>query len=610
MSDIPDITLSGDVVVENDRHHPHDHHAGADQSTVCDGGDVCDGDSILLNLGDGDMSPDGTPAIDPSVDPIGFLEAALVRLKNDVGVLAEEGVVHAFSILQATDMPAFLRMRHLAKVTNRDCSVTTLDKLVRQTLPSGGEDPSAIDELVALARAQSELAHDADRNAVAIIPLPSHREVWRVDSPGFEQWLRAIYWRAKEEGVSDTIFRAAIATLVAAGINDGDEVRVHVRTAKGEDGYYIDLCDELWRVVYVTSQGWQVLDHAPVLFIRTTAMRALPLPETSGIGIDQLWRHTNVPPTRRLLVLAWLIECLRADTPFPVLELVGEQGSAKSTTQSVLRSLIDPNKVALRGRPKTVEDIFVAGSNNWLVSYENLSSLTAEQQDAFCTLATGGGYASRQLYTNGEEHVMETKRPVVLNGIAVVATRPDLIDRVIHVDMPVIAPDQRRDEADTSASWEQDRPAMFAALLDVFAQALAILPSVLLSQKQRMADFERLGEAVARACGYDAGEFQRQYGEMVRAGIERALESNPVAQALEGFMQDAMLPWQGTTAYLYERLDTYARHDRSAWPKSPKGLSDQLRRIAPAFRAKGIEIAYMGHTREGGQWRIELSSKP
>lgn len=46
---------------------------------------------------------------------------------------------------------------------------------------------------------------------------------------------------------------------------------------------------------------------------------------------------------------------------------------------------------------------------------------------------------------------METKRPVVLNGIAVVATRPDLIDRVIHVDLPTIAAEARRDDADTHA---------------------------------------------------------------------------------------------------------------------------------------------------------------
>ncbi len=602
-----DTHLSGVGIVGNHHHDPHHRHTTTQATAFGDGGDVGDGNSLLFSAGEGHFPGEATTAIDPNEDPVGFIEAAALRLKDDVGVLAEEGVIHAFSILRATDMPAFLRMRHLAKVTNQACSLTTLDKMVRQSLPSSGDDPSAIDELVALARAQCELTHDPDRKAVAIIPLPSHREVWRVGSPGFEQWLRSIYWRAKQEGLADTSFKAAIATLVAAGINDGPEVQVHTRAAKAADGYFIDLCDEHWRVVHVTARGWKVIDESPILFVRTTAMRALPVPDRNGMRIEQLWKHTNVPPASHMLVLAWLIECLRADTPFPVLELVGEQGSAKSTTQNVLRSLIDPNKVGLRGRPKTVEDIFVAGFNNWLVSYENLSSLTAEQQDALCTLATGGGYAARQLYTNGEEHILETKRPVVLNGIAVVATRPDLIDRVIHVDMPVIASDRRRDEADTTAGWEQDRPGVFAALLDVFVMALARLPSVVLTEKQRMADFERLGEAVCRALGYDAGEFQKQYAEMVRAGIDRALESNPVAQAVDAFMEDVLLPWQGTTTHLYDRLDIYAKHDRGNWPRSPKGLSDQLRRIAPAFRAKGVEITHVGHTRQGGQWRIAVA---
>jgi len=48
-----------------------------------------------------------------------------------------------------------------------------------------------------------------------------------------------------------------------------------------------------------------------------------------------------------------------------------------------------------------------------------------QQQDALCTLSTGGGYASRQLYTNSDEHVMETKRPVMINGINAIATQPD-----------------------------------------------------------------------------------------------------------------------------------------------------------------------------------------
>lgn len=577
--------------VEADHHDHHDRHLGE----VGDGGD----DAALL------LSP--TPEEMNSDDPIAVIEAALIRLKDDVGVLAEEAVVQAFSILNATDMPAYLRLRHRAKVTNRGCAITVLDQLVRDQLPGGGEEPSALDELVALARKQCQLKHDADRKAVAIIPMPGRQEVWRVYSSGYEEWLRTAYWRAKETGIPETTMKSALATIAAAGINDGDEVEIHVRAAKDADGYLIDLCDDRWRVMRVTPCGWQALEHSPVYFTRTQSMRPLPEPERGG-DIDLLWQHTNIPANRRLMVLTWLLDSFRPDTPFPALELVGEQGSAKSTTQAVLRSLVDPNKVALRGRPKTVEDIFVAAANNWLVSYENLSGLTAEQQDAFCTLATGGGFASRQLYTNGEEHVMETKRPVVLNGIAVVATRPDLIDRVIHVDLPTIPPEARKDEADTSAAWERDRPQVFGALLDHFAAALRILPSVTLTHKQRMADFERFGEAVARALHFEPGEFQRQYAELVRAGIDRALESNTVAQALDKYFEARISPWdwQGTAGQLYDLLNNQIIPDRSTWPRSPKGLADQLRRIAPAYRAKGIEISSLGHSRQGALWRIAL----
>lgn len=583
--------------VGNDHHNRHNHHSG-------DLGDGRDGESPVVDADQTDTSAD-QPTLTPPQSPIEVIEAALIRLKDDVGVLAEEAVVQAFSVLRATDMSAYLRLRHQAKVTNRDCSVTILDKLVQQELPGGGEERSAMDALVEMARAQCHLHHDADRTAVAIIPMPSCQEVWRVQSSGFEAWLRAAYWRATETGIPDMTMRAALATLCAAGVNDGREVEIYLRAAVHANGYLIDVCDAQWRAIHVTCNGWHVLDASPLLFTRNQSMRPLPMPERGG-QIDTLWQHVNVPADRRLMVLTWLLDCFRPETPFPVLELVGEQGSAKSTTQSVLRSLIDPNKVMLRGRPKTVEDIFVAAANNWLVSYENLSGLTAEQQDAFCTLATGGGFAARQLYTNGEEHVMETKRPVVLNGIAVVASRPDLIDRVIHVDMPVISAGARKDDADTHAHWERDRPVVFGALLDLFARALLILPSVRLTHKQRMADYERFGEAVARAQGYDAGVFQQQYAELISAGIDRALEGNAVAQALDKALGHGGFPWRwnGTAGQLYDFLSMHSNGDRTSWPRSPKGLSDQLRRIAPAYRAKGIEIAAAGHSREGALWRI------
>jgi len=568
----------------------HDHH----HSHYGDGREGGDGAVPLLSC-----------APNEATDPVAIVEAAIARLAEDVGAIFEPPVLAALTALRAEDIAVYQRLRHKAKQANPACSVTELDRATRNSAAAPADERSTLDDLVALARAQCQLHHDADRQAVAVIRLPGCREVWRVQSSGFEDWLRAAYWRTFEAGVADSTMKAALATLAAAGINDGDEVAVHVRAARWQDGYVIDLCDEGWQAVVVTPSGWRVVAESPVLCLRTPSMRPLPMPVTGG-DIGLLWQHTNIPAQRRVMVLAWLLECFRPDTPFPVLELVGEQGSAKSTTQSVLRSLVDPNKVALRGRPKTVEDIFVAAANAWVVSYENLSGLTAEQQDALCVLSTGGGFAARQFYSNNEEHVLECKRPVMMNGIAVVATRPDLIDRVIHVDLPRIAPEARRDDADTHAGWERDRPRVFGALLDLFSAALAELPSVHLSHKQRMADFERLGEAVARVLGFAPGEFQAQYAELVRAGIDRALESNAVAQALDKYIAERLTPlnWQGTAGQLYDLLNGYGIPDRSTWPRSPKGLSDQLRRIAPAYRAKGVDISHLGHSRDGAVWRI------
>jgi hypothetical protein len=202
-----------DGVVENDRHHHHDHHTH------------------------GVVEVDAAATPTPDTDPVGVIEAALLRLVDDVGVLAEEDVVRAFSILKATDLPTFLRLRHAAKKANRDCSVTVLDTLVRDELPGSDDDASALDELVALARAQCQLHHDADRNAVAVIPMPDRREVWRVYSSGFEEWLRAAYWRAKEKGVPETTMKSALATLAAAGIKSLSEflcVRGHEMVPKGK----------------------------------------------------------------------------------------------------------------------------------------------------------------------------------------------------------------------------------------------------------------------------------------------------------------------------------------------------------------------------------------
>lgn len=104
-------------------------------------------------------------------------------------------------------------------------------------------------------------------------------------------------------------------------------------------------------------------------------MQALPAPLASGTGcVDDLFELINCPKESQNMLLAWMLECWRTDTAYPVAEIGNtEQGSGKSRAQSTLKRFIDPNAVNLRAKPKAVEDIYVAACNSLLISYENLS---------------------------------------------------------------------------------------------------------------------------------------------------------------------------------------------------------------------------------------------
>ena len=55
-----------------------------------------------------------------------------------------------------------------------------------------------------------------------------------------------------------------------------------------------------------------------------------------------------------------------------------------------------------------------------------VGSLPGWISDTLCRLATGGGFAVRQLNTDEDEVLFDGARPVILNGIEDIVTRPDL----------------------------------------------------------------------------------------------------------------------------------------------------------------------------------------
>jgi hypothetical protein len=91
-----------------------------------------------------------------------------------------------------------------------------------------------------------------------------------------------------------------------------------------------------------------------------------------------------------------------------------------------------------------------------------------------------------------EETLFDACRPIVVNGIGVLGTRSDLLDRTIEHELPRIPDERRQDEAQFWAAFDREQPAILGALLDAVAGAIGRLDAVQLERAPRMVDVARL----------------------------------------------------------------------------------------------------------------------
>jgi len=552
-------------------------------------------------------------AIDPTLEAVAEAVATVERViagcQDDPGLLADADFIAALAFIRQHDPAEAFRLRDkLKRKKPSGVLLSDIEKMVRDEAGDGGsEEPQTADRLIELALELGDLSHDPERHPYFTTKAAPH-QTFRVDSSAFKDFLSfAFYMRTKEEraggigvAASDTAFRSATVALSGIALHEGPEERVWLRVAQHQNGIIIDLGDSTRRVVEVLPTGWRILQQSPVKFLLPNSMAPLPVPVPGG-DYSQLWRFANIPVEARPLVTAWHMESFRPNTPHPVLCLCGRQGCAKSSTQKRLRRLIDPNIVNLRAAPKSIEDVFVSAGVNWVASFENISHLSPAMQDALCTLATGGGFAARTLFTNSEETIIEAKRPIVINSIPPVVTAQDLMDRVIHIELPQL--DAYREEETVEAEFEEAAPGIFGGLLDLMVATLARLSLVDWHPRDiRMIDFVRLGESMMTSMGGTRGEFSRLYGDNRRDSVARGLEASPVALAVRDMVDGhtgGPVVFFGTMKHLLLKLSDFKPDSEPAWPRSPKGLGDALRRQIPALASIGIEIAIHKPGRDG-----------
>jgi hypothetical protein len=467
------------------------------------------------------------------------------------------------------------------------------------------ERKSQATQLVELAD-NVELFHDPDGVGYARFAVDEHFEVAAVRNKRFRTWLARTFYMAIGKAPSSQAMQDAIGVLEGKAVFEGATRTVHVRVAGQNGKIYIDLCNKAWQVVEVCLSGWQVLAESPVMFRRPKAMLPLKAPVLGG-SISELRKFVHMDDPDWVLFLGWLVAAFRPVGPYPVLDLQGEHGSGKSTACRMARALIDPNTAPLRSEPREPRDLMIAANNGWVIALDNLSGIQAWQSDCLCRLSTGGGFSTRMLYENDEEQIFDATRPSIINGIEEVATRADLLDRCLLLNLPRIEEHERRPEAELWQAFEEARPRILAALLSAVCIALRDLPNTQLPILPRMADFALWATAAEPGLGFERGSFLAAYQANRNAGNEVALESSPVGKAVIDLMA-AVPEWKGTSTELLEQLESRADDKTKrldSWPKAARSLSGTMKRLAPNLRTAGVGVEF---SRQGRRSRkmIEL----
>jgi len=451
---------------------------------------------------------------------------------------------------------------------------------------------------------QHHLFHDPDGEAFARVTVADHAEVFRIVGSEYRDLLGRAYYLLTGAGANRNAITDAVATLTATARYAGPEEPVHLRVGASGDGIVIDTGGSNWAVIQVDASGWRIAHQHSANFRRTTKAAALPV--ASSAEFNLIWKYVNVEPVDRVLVAGWALAAMRPHGPFPILLALGEQGVGKSGFARTLKSLTDPSGVPLRPPPRDDRDLLVAALNSWVLALDNLSGATPQLSDALCRLATGGALAGRKLYTDTEESAHNIQRPVILNGIDDLASRPDLAERCIHLTLPPLT--TRATEADLAAQFKVDAPKIMAALLDGLALALSEVDTVNIGPLPRMADFAKWAAAGVPALGFTSEQFITAYRSNQADAVALGLESSTVACTIRSFAE-RQGRWKGTARELLSRLNQEAEADRNVpgWPHSPKGLQTILRRLGPSLRSVGIHVE---RDKKADNQYLTLSCKP
>ena len=448
-----------------------------------------------------------------------------------------------------------------------------------------------------------------------------HYEVMSLSSHKFEIYLLKIFLDKFKIILSKEERNDIIDYLQAKAEFNGIIKRLELRVAKTDDDnntFYYDLTNNDGSVIKITAEGWTIEKTAPILFRRYTGTQlpqVTPISTTDENGsilLDKFIALLNIKnEDLKLLLKCYIISLFIPDISKPSDILHGEQGSAKSSLQELIKMLVDPSSVKTLTFPRGINELIQKLSHNYIAYFDNVSIIKDWISDALCRAVTGSGFTKRKLYSDDDDIIYSFIRCIGINGINISATKADLLDRSIIFDLGKKIPkEERRKKEVIWTEFEIIKSELLGYIFNILVKVMQVkqVGGITISNGlNRMADWEEHAEIISKCLGYKEGEFLRVYQDNINVQIDEAIAASALSLTIIEFMIQETAEeteeirfkdeWSGTPGELLTQLDFIAENTLKiniskikSWPKSPTYLSRRLNEEKTNLREKGFLI--------------------
>jgi hypothetical protein len=417
-------------------------------------------------------------------------------------------------------------------------------------------------------------------------------------------WLSSLYMEVSGRGFSGDVFKEVTDYLYAKAVHEGKTLQLWNRVAMVDGTVYYDLGDGQ-KIVTIDKTGWKITNKAPVRFKRFSH-QLLQVEPVAG-DLTEVLKFVNLKnETDGLLFLTYLITGLNPIIPRALLTLFGDQGSAKSTALRVTRCILDPSNAGtnhpskagnLLSPPKDETDLANKTLRHYCLYLDNLSSCPDWLSDAFARITTGSSFSKRKLYTDTDEITINAMPLLGINGINLVVERPDLLDRLLILEMERIPDDARKTERKFWEEFRETLPRILGGLFTSLSKTLAVVEGLTFEHLPRMADYATFATAGAVALGKTQGEFISAFTQNIKKQNQSAVDSSVVAQVILEFMDDKE-EWKGTSSELHKALMELATKSNlriggeGGFPKASNWLWKKIQIIRPNLNSFGIKAEH------------------